>query len=291
MLSKEVLTLTWWPLFRDSVYYTIGLLVLSILVGVIGEGIVVWWEALILLLMYVGYVLLMWYNRRLYKKLTGKELVLAGEEVDGEGGGGGGEDGVEENDGADSKTAATVSATASGTATSAEQAVMEKGEGGSTKASIAIETDGSLKNDDVVNNNDNNNDVNELPVSPVIVASPRSGVPRNDFRWPKTFRAGVLKLLLHPESWVEKGGLGIVSKIQGDVDTVFKKIDTDNSGAIDREELKQLFLELGHEISDDEFDQVFQALDLDGNGTVSKREIDRDLFMHCLFSFIPLIIM
>lgn len=261
MLSKEVLTLTWWPLFRDSVYYTIGLLVLSILVGVIGEGMVVWWEALILLLMYVGYVLLMWYNRRLYKKLTGKELVLAGEEVDGEGGGG--EDGVEENDGADNTTAATVSATASGTATSAE-AVMENGEGGSTKASIAVETDGSLKNDDVVNNNDNNNNgVNEL------LASPRS-VPRNDFRWPNTFRAGVLKLLLHPESWVEKGGLGIVSKIQGDVDTVFKKIDTDNSGAIDREELKQLFLELGHEISDDEFDQVFQALDLDGNGTVSK---------------------
>ena len=259
MMSKEVLTLTWWPLFRDSVYYTIGLLVLSILVGVIGEGMVVWWEALILLLMYVGYVLLMWYNRRLYKKLTGKELVLAGEEVDGEGGG---EDVVEENDGADSKTAATVSATASGTATSAE-AVMENGEGGRTKASIAVETDSSLKIGDDVNNNDNNNDVNEL------LASPRS-VPRNDFRWPKTFRAGVLKLLLHPESWVEKGGLGIVSKIQGDVDTVFKKIDTDNSGAIDREELKQLFLELGHEISDDEFDQVFQALDLDGNGTVSK---------------------
>jgi sodium/potassium/calcium exchanger 2 len=77
---------------------------------------------------------------------------------------------------------------------------------------------------------------------------------------------------LHPESWVEKGVLGIVSKIQGDVDTVFKKIDTDNSGAIDREELKQLFLELGHEISDDEFDQVFQALDLDGNGTICEEE-------------------
>ena len=64
--------------------------------------------------------------------------------------------------------------------------------------------------------------------------------------------------------------LAVFVKIQGDVDTVFKKFDTDNSGAIDREELKQLFLELGHEISDDEFDQVFQALDLDGNGTVSK---------------------
>jgi hypothetical protein len=106
------------------------------------------------------------------------------------------------------------------------------------------------------------------------VASPRN-IPRGDFRWPQTFRAGVLKLLLHPESWVEKGGLGIVSKIQGDVDTVFKKIDADGSGAIDKEELRQLFSELGHEINDDEFDQVFRCLDLDGNGTVSgEKNID-----------------
>ena len=35
-----------------------------------------------MLLMYVGYVVLMYYNRRLYKKLTGKELVSAGEMED-----------------------------------------------------------------------------------------------------------------------------------------------------------------------------------------------------------------
>merc|ERR1719291_679989 len=54
LLSKDVLTLTWWPLFRDSSYYAVGLIVLSLLVGVFGEGEVVWWEALILLGMYIG---------------------------------------------------------------------------------------------------------------------------------------------------------------------------------------------------------------------------------------------
>merc|ERR1719502_245965 len=33
--STEVLTLTWWPLFRDSVYYLLCLIVLSIFFGVI----------------------------------------------------------------------------------------------------------------------------------------------------------------------------------------------------------------------------------------------------------------
>lgn len=264
MLSKEVLTLTWWPLFRDSVYYAIGLLVLSILVGVLGNGTVVWYEALILLLMYVGYVVLMGYNRRLYKKLTGKELALAGEgteeeekdenngeamELEGEG--------VGEVAAADDNNATTAATSSSGntesnTVSSAE-ALLENGEIMTTTPKPSVDTA------DLDRTNSSNG---------AVVASPRN-IPKGDFRWPKTFRAGVLKLLLHPESWVEKGGLGIVSKIQGDVDTVFKKIDADNSGAIDKEELRQLFSELGHEINDDEFDQVFRCLDLDGNGTVS----------------------
>ena len=80
ILSKEVLTLTWWPLFRDSAYYATGLIVLSMLAGVVSAQEIYWWEALILLAMYVGYVVLMAYNRELYTFLTGKTLVLAGEQ-------------------------------------------------------------------------------------------------------------------------------------------------------------------------------------------------------------------
>ena len=81
----------------------------------------------------------------------------------------------------------------------------------------------------------------------------------------------MLKLLLHPESWEDKGGIGIVAKIQGDVDHVFKQIDINGDGSIDKEELGKLFTELGHELSDEELNQVFSSLDLDGNGTVSER--------------------
>jgi Ca2+/Na+ antiporter len=58
------------------VYYACGLGVLaSVLVGFSNAREVTWWEASILLVMYVGYVIVIKYNRRLYKMLTGKELV------------------------------------------------------------------------------------------------------------------------------------------------------------------------------------------------------------------------
>lgn len=288
MLSREVLTLTWWPLFRDCVYYAMGLLVLTLSVGVFGNGEVVWYEALILLCMYVGYVVLMYYNRRLYKRLTGKELVLPGEEVEEEVEEDSGVVVVEEESAAAAAAAgavagdevvaasslsdndATADVSSSGNTTEnnaaslvAEEAVMmENGQGGGDNNNGVISPKPSVDSANLARANSNG------AASPVT--SPRN-VPRGDFRWPNTFRAGVLKLLLHPESWVERGGLGIVSKIQGDVDTVFKKIDSDCSGEIDKEELRQLFAELGHEINDDDFEQVFHSLDLDGNGSVSAK--------------------
>ncbi len=74
LLSKEVLDLTWWPLFRDSTYYAIGLVVLAVFVGVVTPGEIYWWEALILFLMYIGYIILMGFNEKLYKMITGKDL-------------------------------------------------------------------------------------------------------------------------------------------------------------------------------------------------------------------------
>eukprot|EP00531_Pseudo-nitzschia_arenysensis_P009944 CAMPEP_0116143042 /NCGR_PEP_ID=MMETSP0329-20121206/15237_1 /TAXON_ID=697910 /ORGANISM="Pseudo-nitzschia arenysensis, Strain B593" /LENGTH=745 /DNA_ID=CAMNT_0003638331 /DNA_START=298 /DNA_END=2535 /DNA_ORIENTATION=+ len=74
LLAKEVLTLTWWPLFRDSTYYTIGLVVLAIFTGVSSPNEVQLWESCILFAMYIGYCLLMWKNQELYMKLTGKTL-------------------------------------------------------------------------------------------------------------------------------------------------------------------------------------------------------------------------
>jgi sodium/potassium/calcium exchanger 2 len=56
MFSKGVLKLTWWPLFRDCMFYSIALLLL--IVFFIGNWIE-WWESLILFCVYLAYVIFM----------------------------------------------------------------------------------------------------------------------------------------------------------------------------------------------------------------------------------------
>ena len=70
LLAREVLTLTWWPLFCNLAYYAVKLVARTLFVGVLGTGKAMWWEALILFVMYLGYLLLMYFNHRLYKKMT-----------------------------------------------------------------------------------------------------------------------------------------------------------------------------------------------------------------------------
>lgn len=211
MLSREVLHLTWWPLFRDCSYYAVGLGVLSVMVGVSTSGMVDWWEALVLFVMYVGYVIVMKYNRALYKKLTGKELVSGDDSSD-----------------------------------AFEENARDNGDGTALDA-------------------EHHNASPHSPEGDII----RTATSHADFRWPGTFRAGVLKLLLHPSSWEDRGGIGIVAKIQGDVEQVFRMVDLNGDGGIDLEELGKLFVKLGHEISREDLTEVFKSLDLDGNGTVS----------------------
>jgi len=64
------LTLTWFPLFRDCTVYAIGLFTLAAMFTLITPGVICWWEALILLLMYLGYVVLMSQNYKLEKWAT-----------------------------------------------------------------------------------------------------------------------------------------------------------------------------------------------------------------------------
>ncbi|XP_070542338.1 sodium/potassium/calcium exchanger 5-like [Ptychodera flava] len=56
--------LSWWPMFRDMVCYVISVLTLTL---VIMDGKVYWYEALIMIAMYGGYVLLMPFNASMRK--------------------------------------------------------------------------------------------------------------------------------------------------------------------------------------------------------------------------------
>lgn len=79
VFSKELLELTWWPLFRDSMYYSLSL---GVLVAFFWDNFIEVWEALLLLVMYGGYVVFMKYNVQCYELITGDKASAVVEEVE-----------------------------------------------------------------------------------------------------------------------------------------------------------------------------------------------------------------
>ncbi|XP_043930584.1 sodium/potassium/calcium exchanger 4 [Protopterus annectens] len=72
VFAGQVVPLAWWPLFRDSFCYTLAVILLIIFIY---DEKIVWWEALILIIMYVFYILVMKFNTRLHSLFTPKEKV------------------------------------------------------------------------------------------------------------------------------------------------------------------------------------------------------------------------
>lgn len=75
LFSKTILTLTWWPLFRDCSFYSLSLL---ILIYFFRDNLIYWWEALILFSIYLTYVGFMKWNQqveRCVKKVITKNKV------------------------------------------------------------------------------------------------------------------------------------------------------------------------------------------------------------------------
>ncbi|XP_067411649.1 sodium/potassium/calcium exchanger 1 [Emydura macquarii macquarii] len=62
LFSREILHLTWWPLFRDVSFYILDLLMLILFFL---DSIIVWWESLLLLSAYALYVFTMKWNMHL----------------------------------------------------------------------------------------------------------------------------------------------------------------------------------------------------------------------------------
>ncbi|XP_033613635.1 sodium/potassium/calcium exchanger 2 isoform X2 [Fukomys damarensis] len=59
LFSREILNLTWWPLFRDVSFYIVDLIMLIIFFL---DNVIMWWESMLLLTAYVGYVIFMKFN-------------------------------------------------------------------------------------------------------------------------------------------------------------------------------------------------------------------------------------
>uniref|UniRef100_A0A8C6CGG3 Sodium/potassium/calcium exchanger 1 n=1 Tax=Moschus moschiferus TaxID=68415 RepID=A0A8C6CGG3_MOSMO len=62
LFSREVLNLTWWPLFRDITFYIFDLMMLILFFL---DSLIAWWESLLLLLAYAFYVFTMKWNKQL----------------------------------------------------------------------------------------------------------------------------------------------------------------------------------------------------------------------------------
>lgn len=62
LFSREILHLTWWPLFRDVSFYILDLMMLILFFL---DSLIVWWESVMLLLAYASYVFTMKWNKKL----------------------------------------------------------------------------------------------------------------------------------------------------------------------------------------------------------------------------------
>ena len=72
LLAKHTLLLTWWPLFRDTFFYTIAL---GTLIGFFQNGLIDWYESLVLFILYILYVLFMFINspaEKIFRKFVRK---------------------------------------------------------------------------------------------------------------------------------------------------------------------------------------------------------------------------
>ncbi|NXC51090.1 NCKX1 protein, partial [Penelope pileata] len=82
LFSREILHLTWWPLFRDISFYIIDLLMLILFFL---DSVIDWWESLLLLTAYATYVFTMkhnvsleqWVKEELNKKLNAVQAASA----------------------------------------------------------------------------------------------------------------------------------------------------------------------------------------------------------------------
>ncbi|XP_030577333.1 LOW QUALITY PROTEIN: sodium/potassium/calcium exchanger 4 [Archocentrus centrarchus] len=74
IFAGQVVMLTWWAVFRDSFYYILSVVAL---IAFIYDDRIVWWESLVLVVMYAGYILVMKFNSSMQKFFMGKKKNVA----------------------------------------------------------------------------------------------------------------------------------------------------------------------------------------------------------------------
>ncbi|XP_060789033.1 sodium/potassium/calcium exchanger 4a [Neoarius graeffei] len=70
IFAGQVVFLTKFAVFRDSLYYTLSVVAL---IAFIFDGQIIWWESLVLMVMYVGYIIIMKFNTSMQNYFSGNE--------------------------------------------------------------------------------------------------------------------------------------------------------------------------------------------------------------------------
>uniref|UniRef100_A0A1I8IDE0 Na_Ca_ex domain-containing protein n=1 Tax=Macrostomum lignano TaxID=282301 RepID=A0A1I8IDE0_9PLAT len=74
LCATQAIYLSWWPMFRDCSYYSLS--VISLILVIYNEE-VHWYEALIFLVMYCGYIAIMYLNERIDSSIAARFPALA----------------------------------------------------------------------------------------------------------------------------------------------------------------------------------------------------------------------
>lgn len=69
LFCLQVVPLDWWPVTRDCVAYGITV---AILIVIIHDERVEWYEALVLVLLYLVYIAIMYYDKAIQRRVKGK---------------------------------------------------------------------------------------------------------------------------------------------------------------------------------------------------------------------------
>ena len=239
IFAKETLQLTWWPLFRDCVCYSIALLVLATFFGIASCQEIHWYEALILLGLYGLYCLLMTVNTQAQALVTrmccrGRARV-ANEPVGSEGG----------------SAAAGIKETSSASASAAvtRREVMRGGEdesGGGSAGGRALQESSVTFHADRV---------------------------ESTFRRPMSVRVGVLTALLDESPLLSSAALVGLRKRKGGLRAIFDELDRDRSGFIEGREVRSLLERLWERsVDESEVDAAIQSLDTNRDARISFEE-------------------
>jgi len=273
--SLEPLQLTWYPFARDCIYYSISLLVLG---AFFLDGLIYVWEALILLLLYVGYVTLMMYNEKLYTYLDEKFSLS--------------KDAKQQRDRAESqviiRTKTTVSFHISlfklmtKDSTAADLAgiylmKMDKGDIRDTFRQVDSDGNGYIDRKELktVLKRLGNSDISDDELEECYKELDKNGDGKIDFD--------------EFQHWFLRSR----AKMTADIDQIFDKYDRDGDGEVDRSECKQLIKDLQGDIKDAnttknggsdntdnneakdleaEVDEALTVLDKNKDGKISKDE-------------------